>query len=144
MAVISVASGVITALLPKNRLSGCINTLSAILIIYTFLLPASNYKTELFINIDDLDEKEISMIYKAPEDVLIELSEAELEKKIEKILSDINIVAESTVKFEHNKENNIIREIIIVNGYFNKNEKELITNVIEAELGRSVIIEFNE
>jgi len=143
VAVVSVVSGVITALLPKSKLTYSVNTLSSIIILYTFLLPFNNFNSDVKIITENFNSEYTSDISNAATDILIELSEKELKKSIEKILSDNGLKGICEVELIY-KENENIKEKIIIKGNYNLNEKEIIKTAIETELERSVYIEFSE
>ncbi len=143
VAVVSVVSGVITALLPKSKLTYSVNTLSSIIILYAFLLPFVNFNSDVKIMTEHFNSEDTSVIANAGTDILIELSEKELKKTIEKILSDCGLEGICEVELIYN-ENEPVKEKIIIKGNHNRNDKENIKTAIETELERSVYIEFSE
>ncbi len=142
VAVVSVISSVITAVLPKTKLTHAINTLSVIIILYTFLLPFNEIRSEFKIITENTITEDASEIENAPINIMIELSEKELKKSIEKILGENRLEGACEVELIYN-ENDNIKESILIKGDFNRKEKEIIRIAIETELERSVNIEFS-
>lgn len=142
ISVVSVVSGVLTALLPKSKLSNAVNALSAIIILHTFLLPFVDYESNFNISIISSASENTQYIENAASELLIDLSEKELKRKIENILSNHNLKADCKVELIYNCEELIKEKIIIEN--FSKNKKEQIISALETELERSVYIEFSE
>lgn len=143
IASVSIVSGVITALMPKSKLTNAVNTLSAIIVLYTFLMPFTGFNAGFKINTNNFIAEDTSDIDNAASDLLIELSEKELKRKIEIILSENKINATCEIVLTH-KENGSFEEKITINGYINENQKEIIKKAIETELERSVYIEYSE
>ena len=143
IASVSIVSGVITALMPKSKLTNAVNTLSAIIVLYTFLMPFTGSNAGFKINTNNFIAEDTSDIENAASDLLIELSEKELKRKIEIILSENKINTTCEIVLTH-KENGSFEVKITINGYINENQKEIIKKAIETELERSVYIEYSE
>lgn len=143
VAVVSVISGVITALLPESKLKRSVNTLSAIVVIYAFIFGFADINADFKIISESTEAESLSVTDNSVTDILIELSEKELKKTVEKIITDKGFHGICEVELIY-EENNSIKEIIKISGEFDKTDKEAIKAAVESGLERSVDIEFRQ
>ncbi len=139
---VTIISGVIVSVIPKNKLSSAYKTLVAILLLYLFINPISSL-------IDDISSFSINsasyneqQIYSIADTQVIDSGEIALSEKIESLLSE-NGYETSCDAVLTEVEDQVYSADIVIYGKFTEPEQADIIKIISEEVDTEIHISFS-
>lgn len=140
--VVTIISAVIVSVIPHNKLSSSIKVLTAVILIYSVILPltqikAGDYKLDFSVSSPDNE-----FIENLATSDLIRCAQNELKKEAESILKKYNEESECTVAISA-EEGEAVIESIEITGLFSSDEQKLIKEELCTAFGNEINIKFS-
>lgn len=140
ISVVSIAVGLILALVPDSKLKASYKTMCSLIVIYAVFSTVTSVNTnELQITVDSASAS--VSLNEAGDELLEKEGENLLAQSVEKLLSDNNITAECEADIKYS-EGEMITEKIMIYGSFSENEKNVIGDLIKDMLGGGTNVVF--
>lgn len=140
--IVTIASGILISLMPQNKLSSAVKTLTAIILVYAIIMPITQIESgdiSFDFTMSDDQKHEIENLSSSN---VIDYAEEMLENEIDTLIKDIKKDSKSYVDiFEKNGVAEVER--ITITGDLGKKEKERITDLIQEKLQKEINIEFS-
>lgn len=140
--IVSVVSGVLVSVLPKNKLIGAVKTLSAVILVWAFITPIVSFDKDDFKLDFSSNRYEYEELESLASDEVLRQAEEILKKETDSILIGVNPEARSYVKMFYNDGETGI-EKITVSGKLNDSEKDKIRSLIKDKFQKDIYIEFS-
>lgn len=139
--IVTIISGVLVSVIPKNKLSSAYKTLVAILLLYLFLSPVNSLIDDISsfsFNSSAYDENEMYSIADVP---IIESGETALSETITSLLYENGYKAKCKVKLT--KRDDLYSADIFLYGKFNDEEQTEIKNILSNSIDAEMQISFS-